>query len=135
MFVPLFNYYEGYENYTFCPQGNDSLRLQYWDENAYVCELAVSGPEDEISANTQEAYSKSVFEGGAAAAEKEGLVATGEEAEAKSKKRKAETKDSLKPKKVGMTDYSEQLSTNHNRLHLLIFNFGATVMRNFMVSQ
>ena len=113
MFAPLFQFNEGYETYSFCPLGNDSLRLQYWDENAYVSELTVSTGEEDAINNADDIQVKTSVDGGATAAEKEGLIATGEEAEAKTRKRKAENKDSSKPKKVRMEhfDWSLMLRT------------------------
>ena len=99
VFVPVFTFDEGYESVTFTPFGNTATRLQYWDENAYVSELVLQAPE-EAAANGADSQPMSVADEAALAAQKEGLVATGAEAEAKAKKRKAEQKEALKQKKV-----------------------------------
>ena len=99
VFVPVFEFEEGWETFTFSPFGNRATRLQYWDDNAYASELVISVPEAKPVYVT-EAQSKSAVDEAALAAQREGLVAAGEEAEAKAKKRKAEIKDSSKTKKV-----------------------------------
>ena len=99
VFVPIFEFGEGWETFTFSPFGNTATRLQYWDENAYVSELVVTVPEEK-PLQESDSQVKSAADEAALAAQKEGLVAAGEEAEARAKKRKAEIKDSSKTKKV-----------------------------------
>ena len=130
VFVPLFNYFEGCEQVSFCPAGNTSTRLQYWDENAYVSELVLSMPENDIP--TKGDSRKSAADIAAAAAEKEGLVAQGEEAETKAKKRKAEAKDSSKQKKVTYSQVHAMQVSNFCRPLPHISNSGATVMQSFI---
>ena len=46
VFVPTLNPPSEFRDYTFAAATNPSLRLQYWDEDAYVSELVVSvGPD------------------------------------------------------------------------------------------
>ncbi|KAJ9630232.1 hypothetical protein H2204_008593 [Knufia peltigerae] len=44
VFVPVLNPSPEIERFTFSPIGNPSMKLAYWDEAAYVTELAVSMP-------------------------------------------------------------------------------------------
>ena len=44
VFVPVFNPTPDVKRFCFSPIGNPALRLAYWDEGAYVTELAVSMP-------------------------------------------------------------------------------------------
>ena len=100
VFVPVFNYVEGYELVSFASSANPAVRLQYWDENAYVSELTIAEPDEEKAGSGSETQQKAVTDAAAAAAASEGLVAVGDEADAKSKKRKAEAKTEPKQKKV-----------------------------------
>lgn len=109
VFVPVFNLTAGNERFVFSPLGNTATKLAYWDEGAYVSELVVSEVPDEASRRTLDARTKTAADKAAAAAEKEGLVALGKETDAKAKKRKAEVKDSAKPKKVGLLIAGERL--------------------------
>lgn len=45
VFVPVHNPSAAIERFTFSPLGNPTVKLQYWDEEAYVTELVVSAPE------------------------------------------------------------------------------------------
>ena len=90
---------EGWETFTFSPFGNTATRIQYWDDNAYASELVVTVPEEK-PLQESESLVKSAADEAALAAQKEGLVAAGDEAEARAKKRKVEAKDSSKAKKV-----------------------------------
>jgi len=45
VFVPVLNPTPSAERFTFSPLGNPSMKLAYWDEDAYVTELIVSLPE------------------------------------------------------------------------------------------
>jgi hypothetical protein len=86
--------------FAFHPLGNTATSLQYWDEDAYANELIVSMPKEEKLAKVGESRVKTVADLAAEAAEKEGLLAAGKEADAKTKKRKNEVKDTAKQKKV-----------------------------------
>ena len=44
VFVPVLNPTPGIERFCFSPIGNPAVKLTYWDEGAYVTELAVSMP-------------------------------------------------------------------------------------------
>ncbi|KAK5198732.1 hypothetical protein LTR92_001203 [Exophiala xenobiotica] len=44
VFVPVLNPTPDMERFTFSPMGNPAMKLAYWDEAAYVTELAVSVP-------------------------------------------------------------------------------------------
>lgn len=44
VFVPVLNPSPDIERFTFSPIGNPAMKLAYWDEDAYVTELAVSMP-------------------------------------------------------------------------------------------
>ena len=99
VFVPVLNLEAGKERFSFSPFGNSAVRLQYWDENAYASEFQAAVPEVPLPPRN-ESHVKSAADEAVLAARKEGLVATGDDVEAKSKKRKTEAKDSSKIKKV-----------------------------------
>jgi len=44
VFVPVHNPSAATERFTFSPLSNPSIKLQYWDEEAYVTELVVNAP-------------------------------------------------------------------------------------------
>ena len=100
IFVPVFNMTAGSEQFTFSPLGNAATKLVYWDEEAYVSELAVSAESPKAAPGTGDGQVPSASDLAAAAAEKEGLVEPGNEVEAKAKKRKADANAAGKPKKV-----------------------------------
>ena len=100
VFVPVFNVQAGNENFTFSPLVNSATKLAYWDEEAWASELVVSSVTSEKKSNTSENQGKSATDRAAAAAENEGLLAPGKEAEMKAKKRKAEASAAAKQKKV-----------------------------------
>ncbi|KAJ4511737.1 hypothetical protein HRR83_004224 [Exophiala dermatitidis] len=49
VFVPVMNPEPGSERFTFSPLNNPAMKLAYWDEAAYVTELAVSMPAPTIT--------------------------------------------------------------------------------------
>lgn len=100
VFVPVFNASESREKYTFSPLGNSATKLAYWDEEAWVSELIVSSATPQQTVTSNENQVRSASDRAAAAAEKEGLVKPGKETETKAKKRKVETSDTSKAKKV-----------------------------------
>ena len=102
VFVPVFNTARGQERFTFSPLSNSATKLAYWDQDAYVSELVVSAPQQDDPSKARDAQVKPAADQAAAAAEKEGLVAIGNETEAKTKKRKNEVKDQAKQKKVSL---------------------------------
>ena len=100
VFVPVFNTADDNESFTFSPLSNSATKLAYWDEEAYVSELAVSGETKDKMTNPGDSVVKSASNLAAAAAEKEGLAKPGKESEAKAKKRRAEAGAAAKQKKV-----------------------------------
>lgn len=96
----MFNIEDGNESFTFSPLSNSATKLAYWDEEAYVSELAVSGETKDKSSAPSDSNVKLALDIVAAAAEKEGLAKPGRENEAKAKKRKAEAGAVAKLKKV-----------------------------------
>ncbi|MCJ1315940.1 hypothetical protein MMC15_001260 [Xylographa vitiligo] len=115
VFVPVFKFVQD-ERFVFSPLGSTATKLAYWDEDAYVSELVVTEAPDEMSSATLEARMKTATDKAAAAAEKEGLVAPGKEAEGKAKKRKAEAKDPGKLKKTAPA-HLQFWSNRHAELH------------------
>ena len=87
------------EQFSFTSWGNPTTRLQYWDDNAYVSQLLLADP---IESAYDVGKTLSAADEAALAAQKEGIVAVGDEADARSKKRKIETKDTTKSKKVSI---------------------------------
>lgn len=87
------------ENCTFSPLGNPTVKLAYWDENAYVAELMVNAEDDFTQQPATEAGS-SERSPGAALADKEGNMKPVKDSEIKSKKRKVEAGAASSNKKV-----------------------------------
>lgn len=104
VFVPVFNLAEGVEKFTFSPLGNGAAKLMYWDEQAWVSELAVSSVTPKETVPPPENQARSASDRAAAAAENEGLV---KETEAKPKKRKVEASEMTKQKKVCVSTKSK----------------------------
>lgn len=100
VFVPVFDAVEGSENFMFSPLGNSATKLAYWDDQAWVSELMVSSTTFKQTGSANENQNRSASDLAAAAAENEGLLKPGKETEAKAKKRKIETNDITKQKKV-----------------------------------
>lgn len=100
VFVPVFNASEETYRFTFSPLGNTATKLQYWDEEAWASELVVSTGSPKLGPASSEGQVRSAADQAAAAAEGEGLVKPGKEAEAKPKKRRAEASAATKQKKV-----------------------------------
>lgn len=109
VFVPVFNIAGDTERYTFSPLSNPAAKLTYWDEDAWVSEHAVSSETQLQTATASENHVRSASDRAAAAAENEGLVKPGKEIDAKAKKRKAETNDASKPKKVSLFSCSSSI--------------------------
>lgn len=104
MFVPVFNASEETQRFTFSPMGNTATKLAYWDEEAWASELIVSTGSPKMIAG--ESQIRSAADQAAAAAENEGLLKPGKEADARVKKRKAEANAVGKQKKVSLTLHS-----------------------------
>ncbi len=104
----------------------------YWDEQAWVSELAVSSVTPKETVPPPENQARSASDRAAAAAENEGLV---KETEAKPKKRKVEASEMTKPKKVCVSTKSSLSPYAHDyRPHRRICSFGAIVTRSCTVS-
>lgn len=91
---------EGTERFTFSPLGNTATKLAYWDEDAWASELVVSTGSLKMGSAASEGQIRSAADQAAAAAENEGLLKPGKEADARAKKRKAEVNAAAKQKKV-----------------------------------
>ena len=100
IFVPVFSTAEDNEQFIFSPLSNAATKLAYWDEEAYVSELAVSSGSPRLSSTTSDSQVPSASDLAAAAAAGEGLIEPGKEPEAKAKKRKTDASAAGKQKKV-----------------------------------
>lgn len=101
VFVPVFNPADDPDKFCFSPLGNAATKLAYWDKEAYASVLLVSSGASQQATAATESITKSAADLAAAAAEGEGLLPPGKEAELKAKKRKAEAATAAaKPKKV-----------------------------------
>lgn len=98
VFVPVLGSSADAEKFTFAASQNPSLRLAYWDENAYVNELVVGNAPNQAISDTGKA-DESVAKAADDAAT-EGLLKPSKEPEAKSKKRKVDMDTSTGSKKV-----------------------------------
>lgn len=133
MFVPVFNASEEKERYTFSPLGNTATKLAYWDEDAWASELVVSTGSPKLGSATSEGQVRSAADQAAAAAENEGLLKPGKEADARVKKRKAEANAAAKQKKVPLTSVSnKEYLLICSRLHLPTCSSGVIAMQSFM---
>ncbi|KAH0536441.1 hypothetical protein FGG08_006681 [Glutinoglossum americanum] len=90
VFVPVYNSSNAVERFTFSPLSNPSLKLAYWDEEAYVSELLLEAEDPETRADANGDLKEKRLQS-YTAAEKEGLKKPTKETEGKTKKRKAET--------------------------------------------
>ena len=91
VFVPLLNVTEDIGNVSFPSSSNSAMKLIYWDENARASELVVSSGDDTRPQNRSDSNE---------AADKDALTKPGKETEVKVKKRKTESKEAEKLKKV-----------------------------------
>lgn len=105
VFVPCLNPTAATEKYTFSPLGNPSLKLQYWDEEAYATELVVSAPEK--SEQSTQAVQQSL-------ASSEGLKQVSDAD--KAKKRKPQPESSTTAKKA-TPSHLQFWSNRHAELH------------------
>ena len=55
VFVPVLNPTEANEHFTFAPIGNSAVKLQYWDEEAYVTERVISLPPPDLTMSASSA--------------------------------------------------------------------------------
>ena len=101
VFVPVLNPTPGAERFSFSPAGNSSMRLAYWDEDAYVAELPInmstSKPSDPRSADGSG-------------------TKTGKDPE-KGKKRKAQTEPDAAGTKKPAASHLQFWSNRHAELH------------------
>ena len=132
VFVPIFNASEETQRFTFSPLGNTATKLAYWDQDAWASELVVSTGSPKPGSAVVEGQIRSAADQAAAAAEKEGLLKSGVEAEARVKKRKAEASATAKQKKVLRKSYSnKQCRLTRIRLRLRICNSGVIATQSF----
>lgn len=100
VFVPVINYTSAMERFTFSPLTNRSMKLAYWDEEAYVSELMLAPEEIKSAFKLNEENSSAGKVQGAAVAEKEGILKATRQADGKAKKRKAEESTAASNKKA-----------------------------------
>ena len=132
VFVPIFNASEETQRFTFSPLGNTATKLAYWDQDAWASELVVSTGSPKLGSAVVDGQIRSAADQAAAAAEKEGLLKPGIEAEARVKKRKAEASATAKQKKVLRKSYSnKQYRLTCIRLRRRICNSGVIAMQSF----
>ncbi|KAJ8189861.1 hypothetical protein LV163_002148 [Aspergillus fumigatus] len=102
VFVPVINPSASTDRFTFSPLSNPSLKLMYWDEEAYVKELTVSTAElDNNQASTAQGQAENK---------------SAKDAE-KAKKRKADAATSAASKKVAVPSHLQFWSNRHAELH------------------
>lgn len=116
MFVPESNVSKDMERFTFAPLGNTAFRLAYWDKEAWASELVVSGGLPIHGQASGEYQVRSAVDQAAAAAENEGLLQPGKDAEVRAKKRKAEATAATKQKKTAPA-HLQFWSNRHAELH------------------
>lgn len=128
IFVPVFSTTEDNGQFTFSPLSNAATKLSYWDEEAYVSELAVSSESPKLASITGESQVPSASDLAAAAAAGEGLLEPGKEPEAKAKKRKTDANAAGKQKKVLHPSLLAEISMVLNNIRPCqhICNSGAT---------
>ena len=116
MFVPESNVSKDLERFTFAPLGNTTFRLAYWDKEAWASELVISTGSPIQGSATGEYQVRSAADQAAAAAENEGLLQPGKDAEVRAKKRKAEATAAAKLKKTAPA-HLQFWSNRHAELH------------------
>ncbi|KKZ60702.1 hypothetical protein EMCG_04629 [[Emmonsia] crescens] len=107
VFVPVINPTASTERFTFSPLGNPSMKLAYWDENAYATELIVSTEDPDKNRPKPRATKSTV-------ADKN--PKPGKEAE-KAKKRKADVGGTPSTKKLAVPSHLQFWSNRHAELH------------------
>lgn len=116
VFIPIFNTSKETERFTFSPLGSTATKLAYWDEDAWASELAVSTGSPKLGSAAGEGQVRSAADQAAAAAENEGLLRPGNEADTRMKKRKAEANATAKQKKTAPA-HLQFWSNRHAELH------------------
>jgi hypothetical protein len=104
VFVPVVNPRPETARFTFSPLNNASVKLMYWDDEAYVTELAVSTGELEGEGQAQDDRATQENQGKSKDSEK-------------AKKRKADPAASSGSKKVAMASHLQFWSNRHAELH------------------
>ncbi|KAI9784494.1 MAG: hypothetical protein M1816_000814 [Peltula sp. TS41687] len=99
VFVPMLKYTPALERFTFSPLSNPSMKLAYWDEEAYVSELMLASEDNEPDLNSNERISTGKVLG-AAGSEKEASLKSTKQSDNKNKKRKAEDSSAASNKKA-----------------------------------
>ncbi|KAI9784027.1 MAG: hypothetical protein M1835_003681 [Candelina submexicana] len=115
VFVPVYNATAAIDRFTFSPLGNSSVKLAYWDEEAYVTELSTASEDKAEVAKAAEGPKRAARKA-TNAAEKDGLVKIGKETEAKAKKRKADASSTGSNKKA-VAPHLEFWRNRHAELH------------------
>ncbi|RMJ20910.1 rna-binding protein [Aspergillus sp. HF37] len=104
VFVPVLNPRPETARFTFSPLNNASVKLMYWDDEAYVTELAVSTGELEGEGQAQDDRATQENQGKSKDSEK-------------AKKRKADPATSSGSKKVAMASHLQFWRNRHAELH------------------
>ncbi|KAE8390914.1 hypothetical protein BDV23DRAFT_154111 [Aspergillus alliaceus] len=107
VFVPVINHSASTDRFTFSPLNNPSLKLMYWDEEAYVTELTVSPGDSDINQGLPKNDQASQLEN---------LGKSQKDAD-KSKKRKADASAAAGGKKLAMPSHLQFWSNRHAELH------------------
>ncbi|KAB8248099.1 hypothetical protein BDV35DRAFT_379327 [Aspergillus flavus] len=107
VFVPVINPSARTERFTFSPLNNPSLKLMYWDEEAYVTELTVSTGESD---NNQMLLKNDQHD------QSENQGKTQKDTD-KTKKRKADNPAGAGAKKLAMPSHLQFWSNRHAELH------------------
>ena len=106
VFVPALDASASTERFLFTPLGNNALKLQYWDEEAYVTELVISAPKS----TEADAKSTSIHP-----ADSEGLKSAKDLD--KAKKRKAQAEAPASSAKKPAPAHLQFWSNRHAELH------------------
>ncbi|KAI9829177.1 MAG: hypothetical protein M1826_005772 [Phylliscum demangeonii] len=114
VFVPVGHSGPVPERFTFSPLNNASVKLAYWDEDAYVSELMLASEE---APNTSGGASSTGKQPGVVAAEKDGIVKAIKETENKSKKRKADGNAAAAANKKAVPAHLDFWRSRHAELH------------------
>ena len=109
VFVPVLNPTASTERFTFSPLGNPSVKLAYWDEDAYATELKVSD-------TPNNGHPKLRNDRGSSSTTAEKVTKQGKESD-KAKKRKADNNASTGTKKLAMPSHLQFWSNRHAELH------------------
>lgn len=106
VFVPVLNPTMATERFTFSPAGNSSMKLAYWDEDAYVAELPINMSKSKLS-DPKVSSTLST----------EGTNAKSSKDSEKSKKRKAQIEPDATGTKKPAPSHLQFWSNRHAELH------------------